>query len=621
MATFVQPHRASFIARRISPLLQFSIAVASVCWLCTPVSRAQPANQPRRVVVVVWDGMRPDFVSEHNTPALWKLSREGVTFRNHHAVYPSATMVNGTALVTGVYPGKNGLIANHVYRPDIDLHHTVDVELPAVVKKGDEVSGGKYISVPTLAELVQRAEGRTIIATAKTVGLLLDRQVPDHSRNVNGAASPLGEGGRMKVRGSTMRVSKKASTLTQPSPLRRERRTTSDNEDRSEAVSANNSVTLFAGKSLPAEILRSITAALGPLPLGHLQHDSWTTKALTDCLWKDGVPTLSILWLGEPDLTQHESAPGAPAALAAIKSADENLAAVLSALDQRDARGRTDVFIVSDHGFSTIKRSVDLRRILNDAGFTAEIEELRIATDGNQSAGGIRDKTEFNDQPKPGDIMLAANGGSVLFYVVGHDKKLIRRLVEFLQQSDFAGVIFTKEPMEGTFGLTQALIQKGYAPDVVMAFRWTDLQNQFGVMGEIDADWQRAAGKGTHATLSRFDMHNTLIAAGPDFKRGQTDDLPTGNVDLVPTILQILGIKVPHQMDGRILSEAVTAPTSLLPAPKPEAKSIEARKDFPSGTWRQTLKISRDGSTIYLDEGNGAFVAIEPAANESKRNR
>ena len=520
------------------------------------------AKPERHVVVVVWDGMRPDFVTEQNTPTLWKLAREGITFRNHHAVYPSATMVNGTAMVTGTYPGKSGIIANHVYRPDIDPHHSIDVELPAVVKKGDEVSGGKYILVPTIAELVQHAGGRTVIASAKTVGLLLDRQA--------------------------------------------------------DVGTAKNCVTLFAGKSLPAEIIPSITATLGPFPSGHLQQDAWTTKAMTDCFWKDGVPALSVLWLGEPDLTQHESAPGAPAALAAIKSADENLAAVLSALDQRDARGSTDVFIVSDHGFSTIKRSVDLRRILNDAGFTAKIEELRIAKDGNQSAGGIRDKTEFNDQPKPGDIMLAANGGSVLFYVVGHDKKLIRRLVEFLQQSDFAGVIFTKEPMEGTFGLTQALIQRGDTPDVVMAFRWTDLQNQFGVTGEIDADWQRAAGKGTHATLSRFDMHNTLIAAGPDFKRGQTDDLPTGNVDLVPTILQILGIKVPHQMDGRILSEAVAAPTSLLPAPKPEAKSIEARKDFPSGTWRQTLKISRVGSTIYLDEGNGAFVAIESAANESQ---
>jgi len=533
--------------------------------VCSSAAAVVPAKPERHVVVVVWDGMRPDFVTEQNTPTLWKLAREGITFRNHHAVYPSATMVNGTAIVTGIYPGKNGIIANHVYRPDIDPHHSIDVELPAVVKKGDEVSGGKYILVPTIAELVQHAGGRTVIASAKTVGLLLDRQA--------------------------------------------------------DVGTAKNCVTLFAGKSLAAEIIPSITATLGPFPSGHLQQDAWTTKAMTDCFWKDGVPALSVLWLGEPDLTQHESAPGAPAALAAIKSADENLAAVLSALDQRDARGRTDVFIVSDHGFSTIKRSVDLRRILNDAGFTAKIEELRIAKDGNQSAGGIRDKTEFNDQPKPGDIMLAANGGSVLFYVVGHDKKLIRRLVEFLQQSDFAGVIFTKEPMEGTFGLTQALIQRGDAPDVVMAFRWTDLQNQFGVMGEIDADWQRAAGKGTHATLSRFDMHNTLIAAGPDFKRGRTDDLPTGNVDLVPTILQILGIKVPHQMDGRILSEAVAAPTSLLPAPKPEAKSIEARKDFPSGTWRQTLKISRVGSTIYLDEGNGAFVANEPAANQLQHDR
>jgi arylsulfatase A-like enzyme len=73
----------------------------------------------------------------------------------------------------------------------------------------------------------------------------------------------------------------------------------------------------------------------------------------------------------------------------------------------------------------------------------------------------------------------------------------------------------------------------------------------------IDADWQRAAGKGTHATLSRFDMHNVLIAAGPDFRRGETDDLPTGNIDLAPTILQILGSKAPAKMDGRVLSEAM----------------------------------------------------------------
>jgi len=629
MATFVQPSRGSLTRRCIKPLLQFSVRIFAVALFCLPALAAQEFDQSRHVVVVVWDGMRPDFISKQNTPALWKLSREGVTFRDHHSVYPSATMVNGTALVTGIYPGKNGIIANHVYRPDIDPRHTIDVELPPVVKKGDELSGGKYISVPTVAELLQRAGGRTVIAATKTVGLLLDRQtnLKDQLAKANRAASPLGEGERRKVRGSTARDNEKAETLALPSPLGRERRRNSESEIHSQPA---NNVTLVAGKTLPSSALAVITAALGPFPSGHVEQDAWTTKALTDVLWKDGVPPLSILWLGEPDLTQHESAPGAPTALAAIKASDENLAAILAALDQSRGGGTartTDLFIVSDHGFSTIERSVDLRKILNDAGFSA--------------------KTEFGNEPKIGDIMLAGNGGSVLFYVVGHDEKVIRRLVEFLQQSDFAGVIFTKQPMDGTFGLEQAMIHppsprsgaasSDHAPDVGMAFRWSDRKNQFGVLGMIDADWQRAAGKGTHATLSRFDMHNTLIAAGPDFRRGETDDLPTGNTDLAPTILQILGIKSPQPVDGRILSEAMAS--SHIDAPsrnggllgrsslgeggqsaeqvlsrKPETKTIEATKDFSAGHWRQSLKISRVGSTIYLDEGNGGFVANQGAA-------
>src|SRR5881398_2787022 len=139
--------------RHIALRLGLPLVFAVACGLCAISSAAQTSNQSRHVVVVVWDGMRPDFVSEQNTPTLWKLAHEGVTFRNHHPVYPSATMVNGTAIVTGVYPGRSGIIANHLYRPDIDAHYAIDVELPPTVKKGDEVSRGKYLSVPTTAEL------------------------------------------------------------------------------------------------------------------------------------------------------------------------------------------------------------------------------------------------------------------------------------------------------------------------------------------------------------------------------------------------------------------------------------------------------------------------------------
>jgi arylsulfatase A-like enzyme len=532
--------RALFYDSRMSRVLLFGFWITCAFW---PVrAPAEETSRPdRHVVVVVWDGMRPDFVSEETTPTLWKLAREGVTFRNHHAVYPSATQVNGTALVTGVYPDRSGITANYVYRPEIDRRGSISVESPTVVGRGDELSGGKYISVPTISELIQRAGERTVIASAKTVGLLLDRC----------AGSGPGK----------------------------------------------NSVTLFAGQALPRDVLTPIVAALGPFPSAHLQRDTWTTKAVADFLWKDGVPALSVIWLGEPDLTQHESAPGAPPALAAIKSSDENLAVVLSALDrpasakaaarQASAKAATDIFVVSDHGFSTISRSIDLRKILNDAGFVA--------------------KTGFGDDPKPGDIMLVGNGGSILLYVFGHDATVTRRLVEFLQQSDFAGVIFAKQGLPGTFHLNEAKIDNPHAPDIVMAFRWNDSKNQFGTPGMIDADWQRAAGEGTHATLSRFDMHNTLVAAGPDFRRGETDDLPTGNVDLAPTILHILGIKAPQEMDGRVLSEAMVNVDRVSTGKKAEEDTIEAKKDFAAGTWRQSLRISRVGSTIYLDEGNGAF--------------
>ena len=494
----------------------------------TALLRVATAAAPpdKHVVVVVWDGMRPDFVSEHNTPVLWKLAQDGVTFRNHHSVYPSATVVNGTAIVTGDYPDRSGILANHDYLSRIDAKRSVDAESAGVVRRGDELSANKYIAVQTIAELLHQHGQKTAIATAKTVGLLFDRH----------AESRYGQD-------------------------------------------------IFAGESLPPNAIDSMIKTLGAFPPATqpAERDAWTTKALTDFLWQDEVPRFSLLWLSEPDDTEHKTAPGAPAALAAMKLSDKNLGRVVVALDQHQARSTTDIFVVSDHGFSTIARETDVPKILKNAGFDAV--------------------TVFADEPKPGQVMLVGNGGSVLFYVIGHDAAVIHNLVEFLQQTDFAGVIFTREPMDGTFTLDKAKIDNEHAADVVMAFRWTEDSNQFGIAGMIDADWQRAAGKGTHATLSKFDMHNMLIAGGPDLKTGLTSELSSGNVDLAPTILTILGIKPGESMDGRVLAEAMKDAANL----KAETQTIEATRKFPGGTWRQSLTTSHVGSTIYLEEGNGGF--------------
>ena len=81
-----------------------------------------------------------------------------------------------------------------------------------------------------------------------------------------------------------------------------------------------------------------LAQTLGQFPTpnpGKSKIDQSATAALTGTLWQNDVPAFSMLWLAEPDFTQHRSGPGSKDALAAIKSSDDNLARVLRALKAR----------------------------------------------------------------------------------------------------------------------------------------------------------------------------------------------------------------------------------------------------------------------------------------------
>src|SRR5579859_2712064 len=88
--------------------------------LAISLQSARARGQAQRVVVVVWDGMRPDFVTPQYTPALFELAKRGTFFAKNHAVYISTTEVNGTALATGMQPDHSGIVANTEYRQDIN---------------------------------------------------------------------------------------------------------------------------------------------------------------------------------------------------------------------------------------------------------------------------------------------------------------------------------------------------------------------------------------------------------------------------------------------------------------------------------------------------------------------
>src|SRR5262249_48657086 len=169
----------------------------------TGVSAA--TDTPRHVVLVVWDGMRPDFVTEKYAPTLNKLAHDGVRFRNHHSVYPTATDVNGAALATGCYPNKNGLAANTEFRPAINPRQPIDLGDPDSIKRGDEVSGGKYLAVPTFVELLRAAGKKVELVGAKSVAMLFDRHNDWTYARIRGkpltifAGAPLGSAAREEM--------------------------------------------------------------------------------------------------------------------------------------------------------------------------------------------------------------------------------------------------------------------------------------------------------------------------------------------------------------------------------------------------------------------------------------
>ena len=111
-------------------------------------------------------------------------------------------------------------------------------------------------------------------------------------------------------------------------------------------------------------------------------------------------------------------------------------------------------------------------------------------------------------------------------------------------------------------------------------------------------------GRGSHVSLSPFDMHNTLVAAGPDFRAGIVSDVPSGNVDVAPTVLHLLGITLPKEMDGRVLTEALKG--SKIAAKPSAPRKLEASAEIgKTMVWRQYLQIAEVGGVEYCDEGNG----------------
>jgi hypothetical protein len=196
----------------------------------------------------------------------------------------------------------------------------------------------------------------------------------------------------------------------------------------------------------------------------------------------------------------------------------------------------------------------------------------------------------------------------VALHVESHDGEQIARISRFIQSRDWGGVVFIagRAPgdacgaADGTFALElihTANPERG--PDLVFTFPWSSRPNSFGVPGTDLANVSGGAKlyAGDHGSMSPWNVRNTLLAWGADFKKGATVRAPVGNVDVTPTILALLGIPTSGGLDGRVLREALDG------GPDEEQLVVDTRvHTVEAGTYRAALQLSTVDGRRYVDK-------------------
>jgi arylsulfatase A-like enzyme len=395
----------------------------------------------RRAIVVVLDGLRRDMVSPTATPELHAFAATATSFAAHRSVFPSATRVATSCFATGCRPATHGLQGNSVALLEDGQLSRRDVGHPDFMDHWRRVRGRTF-AVPAMAERLAQAGRKTVV---------FNNVSPGAAR----AHDPDGHGW------------------------------------------------VFHRAWSHAPGLRLLT---GSDAIPGVTLDTEGDARLTDhFLRRAHHADLAVLWLGEPDHSQHEHPLGSPEVMAAIAGADACFGRIRAAIAPD-----TLLIVCSDHGHQTVGEVVDI-----DAEF---------------AAAGLK------SEPDDPSLLAASNGTSALIYlnpVRAHDADAV---LGFLRAQPWAGTVLAGD----------ALRAVGQAPDggllCAVSMRNDDRPNEYGIPG-ISAAARPVAGKpdrlgcGQHGGLGTYEQMPFLMIEGRGFAPGATRTDATSIIDLAPTIL------------------------------------------------------------------------------------
>lgn len=273
-----------------------------------------------RVLIVLFDGLRPDLVGPVATPNLHRLQEQGVTLGRQRTVWPSETRTAFTSLVTGASPDGHGIVGNcyldRTHAPPLYAETGDD----QAVETLDAAASGRLIGVPSLGEILAWHDRTMAVLASNSAGA---------TRLLNHKVRKLGH---LTLSGHHRR----AASSTQ--------------------------------------MLDILEARLGPLPASEpkgtpdLAAQQWMTSAFLDVVWPQLTPDVTILSYSEPDLSSHYIGTAAPETLRAIAFVDAQFGRILDWWEAEGRRAGVQLMVASDHGHVTARRRADVGEVLAAVG-------------------------------------------------------------------------------------------------------------------------------------------------------------------------------------------------------------------------------------------------------------
>jgi phosphonoacetate hydrolase len=466
-----------------------------------------PAN---RFVIIVLDGLRPDLVTPERMPNLAAFRDGASVLRGSRALYPTHTRVNKTGLGTGTTP----------------RHHGIHFNLIA----GGALKPGAILDVGNYSE------------TSGLEGLL--------------TATPLGEalaGGNKSMAVIHCGASGAPQLLNH------------------RAADRGQHFLSLAGAQFSSPALWTrVEGRLGamPSPVGvNLERSHYAVRALTQVVYPEFLPDVTVLWSDEPDKSLHVDGIDGAVSTAALVHVDD-LAGEVIAWWRGLGDDAPNLLFLSDHGHVETSGTIALGQLFAETN-------LPVTTDPTQ----------------PGALLLPFGSGGL--YLRDLERSALEDIVLWMQAQHWCGNLLTaggeiEGAIPGTFSSSLLSLDHERAPDLFFQLKRMDANGRDRRYGHCLNAGDKGPAGSSHGGLHAEELATVFFAAGPDFRTSHISETIGGMVDVAPTILSVFGIAQPQTMVGRPLGGMLHAGSEPDDAFAPlETFSVG------NGTFEQHLSVYR----------------------------